>query len=91
MEKRTYRFLITKNPERQGAWLLLWDRELLYGHQSEDRHGITLEDIESSSGASAWTTLAAAKRAAARMLDRHRLPWEEADDMHRAVVQHREY
>jgi hypothetical protein len=79
--KRTYLFVIKKNPERQGAWLLVWERNLVVPD---------LDEVAASSGASAWTTLAAAKRAAARMLNRSRLPWTQDDDILRSQVTVRE-
>lgn len=87
MSKRTYRFLIKKNPAPQGAWLLIWDRDILFDRTDPGRTTVALEDIESSSDASAWTTLAAAKRAASGLLDRHRLPWtHDGEGVYRAEV-----
>ena len=89
--KRTYRFAITKNEERQGAWLLAWERELL-PTDVEQPKGVSILDIESSADVSAWTTLTAAKRAAASVIDRQRLPWEEVSPKvaYRATVVHRD-
>lgn len=89
--KRTYRFAITKNEEKQGAWLLAWERELLPS-DVQQTSGVSILDIESSADVSAWTTLTAAKRAAAAVLDRHRLPWEEVTPKaaYRATVVHRD-
>jgi hypothetical protein len=83
MNKRTYLFVLRKNPERQGAWLLVWERNIIV---SEDTRARIIEEVEGSSGASAWTTKMAAKRSAAHMLGRSRLTWIDEDDVLRAQV-----
>lgn len=73
-------FDITKNPEKQGAWLLLWSRDVPYGIDPETGYrSVALEDIEASAGASAWTTVSAAKRAAAVMVGRSRMTWTDTN------------
>jgi hypothetical protein len=84
--KRTYLFVLNKNPEPQGAWLLVWERNIVVPPESSR----WFDEIEASYGASAWTTLRAAKRAAARMVDRSRLPWVSDDEILRAQVTVRE-
>lgn len=75
--KITYVFEIAKNAQKQGAWLLLWTHSIPEIRDADGMRSIAIEDIESSQGASAWTTATAAKRAAAAMVDRSRLPWND--------------
>lgn len=73
-------FEITKNPEKQGAWLLVWSRDVPFGTNPETGYRtVALEDIEASAGASAWTTVSAAKRAAAAMVGRSRMTWSDTN------------
>lgn len=83
MSKRTYLFVLRKNQERQGAWLLVWERNLVV---PDGLHPRMLEEVAASSGASAWTTQAAAKRAAAHRVGRTRLTWIKEDDVLRSQV-----
>jgi len=74
-------FYITKNTQKQGAWLLEIHRPV----QPKNVNGnlqVAIEDIGNSLQATAWTTLMAAKRAAAAHVDRSRLAWKTADDTH---------
>lgn len=86
--KRTYQFAVTKNQERQGAWLMTWFRDL----PEVLPEGQALSEIQASSGASAWTTLNAAKRAAAAVVGRQRLPWEEVSEKaeYKASIVHKD-
>ena len=72
--KITMSFYITKNTEKQGAWLLEIHRPVR-PRQVNGNLQVALEDIEGSHIASAWTTLVAAKRAAAHHVGRSRLTW----------------
>jgi hypothetical protein len=82
MSKRTYLFVLSKNQERQGAWLLVWERNVVVPTDASRWVG----EIEASSGASAWTSKMAAKRAAAHMVGRSRLTWIDEDEILRAQV-----
>ena len=79
--KITMSFYITKNTQKQGAWLLEIHRPI-QPKRIEGNLQVALEDIESSLQSTAWTTLLAAKRAAAHHVDRSRLTWKTTDDTH---------
>lgn len=73
--KIKHQFEISKNQQKQGAWLLISVREVPEARDDQGRLVIAIEDIESAQSASAWTTQAAAKRAAAASVGRSRLMW----------------
>lgn len=70
-------FEIVKNTQKQGAWLLIWTREVPPNRKEDGTLTVSLEDLEASQGASAWTTAMAAKRAAAATVGRSRLTWAD--------------
>ena len=74
-QKIKTRFSISKENVKQSAYLVISNRELLRTRNEQGTLTIALEDIESSSQCSAWTTLAAAKRQAAASVGRSRLAW----------------
>lgn len=78
-QKIKWRFEITKNTEKQGAWLLVWGHEVPPTRNEAGRLTVALEDLEASAGASAWTTVGAAKRAAAAMVGRSRMGWTDTN------------
>lgn len=73
--KITHRFDITKNPQKQGAWLLIADRECPPSRDENGNLVVRIEDLEAATQVSAWTTVSAAKRAAAHGVGRSRLTW----------------
>ena len=72
--KTKWLFQIVKNPQKQGAWLMSWVKEL------PTDGAVSLEELDDSMGASAWTTQMACKRAAAAKVGRTRLTWEQLGD-----------
>jgi hypothetical protein len=64
---------ITKTVQKQSGYLLS-------GHVEFDssRGSVDVDDL--STWTSAWTTLGAAKRQAATMMDRSRVKWDESAD-----------
>lgn len=78
-KKIEWHFEVSKNTEKQGAWLMVWARDLNID-TVDGRTSVDIEEIQNSAGESAWTTQAAAKRAAAHMVGRSRLGWEEVGD-----------
>lgn len=79
-KKLKHTFEIVKPDVKQSAYLLLWYRELDIRRNEAGSLSVDLEDIEKSSGASAWTTLSAAKRSAAATVGRSRLTWTEKEE-----------
>ena len=73
---KTY-FSITKANVKQSAYLLVSNREVPPNRNDEGTLTIALEDLEAATKAAAWTTLAAAKKAAATSVGRSRLTWED--------------
>lgn len=78
-QKIKWVFEITKNAEKQGAWLLVWGHEVPPTRRDDGMLTVALEDLEGSAGASAWTTVSAAKRAAAALVGRSRMGWSDAN------------
>lgn len=71
--KITMSFYISKNLEKQGAWLLEIHRPI-QPKQVNGNIQVALEDLVDLRP-TAWTTLLAAKRAAAHHVGRSRLTW----------------
>ena len=71
--KITMSFYITKNLEKQGAWLLEIHRPM-QPKQVNGNIQVAIEDLVDQRP-TAWTTLLAAKRAAAHHVGRSRLTW----------------
>lgn len=79
-QKVRWTFNVSKNPEKQGAWLLVWAHDIPMGTNPETGYrSVAVEDIEASAGSSAWTTVAAAKRAAAALVGRSRMSWSNTN------------
>lgn len=78
-QKVKHHFEITKNTEKQGAWLMSWARDWLPTRGEDGRLTLELDEIEKNQGTSAWTTQSAAKRAAAAVVGRSRLTWVDVN------------
>jgi hypothetical protein len=78
-QKVKHHFEITKNTEKQGAWLMSWARDWLPVRGDDGTLTLELDEIENNQGTSAWTTVSAAKRAGAAVVGRSRLTWVDVN------------
>lgn len=70
-KKITWVWTITKTAQKQSGYLLS-------GYVKFDSSSGTVDVDDLSTWTSAWTTLGAAKRNAAAMMDRSRVKWDES-------------
>jgi len=79
MAKMKAQFQITKTNEKQSAYLVIGEIDLpTPARDSQGRIVMDLETLLGGQPVSAWTTLATAKREAAKSVGRNRLPWIES-------------